>query len=228
MRLRLAVHTGVVRSDGDGLVGTAVNHVFRLLEAAQLKQLILRTGADVALIASDRVHEDVIRHGLGLVNPSEYHRVAVQVKETVAPAWIRIPGMPMHPVAPVSHTIVDRPPPPAPRALPTAPDRPQLVASATIIDRKPAALDAVVDTALAIRQLGSRNVRNQIVDELPLALAALIERTDDDRGDMMAIVRACNDSPHGLEHLLGVLRQFAGDSAQVDELKKSIEKLVRA
>jgi hypothetical protein len=226
MRLRLAVHTGVVRSDGNGLVGTAVNHVFRLLEAVQLKQLILRTGTDVALIASDRVHEDVIRHGLGLVNPGEYHRVDVRVKETVATAWIRVPGMPMPMVVPASHTIVDRPA--VPPALPTAPNRPQLVASATIIDRVPAALDAVVDTALAIRQLRSRHVRNQIVDELPLALAKLIGRADDDRGDMLAIVRTCNESSHGLEHLLAVVRQFAGDSVQVDELKKSIEKLGRA
>jgi hypothetical protein len=221
MQLRVAVNTGVVRSDREGLVGTAVNQAFRILEAEQLRQVLRWTGADVALIASERVYEDVIRHGLGLVDPGDYQRVEVQVKETAVPAWIRVPGMP----APIltapraSATIVDV------RPLPS-PERPQLPAMVTIADQRPG-LDTVVDRALTIRQLRGRHLRDQIVAELPLALASVIrtQRAGDDRADMSAIVRTCGEHPHGLHDLLRVVRQFAGDSSQVDELRKSIDAL---
>ncbi|CND62977.1 Uncharacterised protein [Mycobacterium tuberculosis] len=238
MQLRVAVHTGVAHSDGEGLVGTAVNHVFRLLEADALRRGLLRSGAELALIASDRVHEDVIRHGPGMVHPGEYHRIEVRVKETVTPAWVRLPGVPVasRPVPerprvlgnaravppPADPTAIDPPPPrTAPPALPPA--------SVTIVER-PRALDAAVDAALTIRQLRGRRLRDQIVAELPLALATLIgqRRAADDRDDMAAIVGACREHPQGIAELLRAVRQFAGDSAGLEELRRSIEALGRA
>lgn len=227
MRLRLAVHTGIVHSDGKGLVGTALNHAFRILEAPQLKQALRQTGADVALIASERVYDDVIRHGLGLVDPAEFYQVKLHVKETVAVAWMTLPGMSVPvrhmPSAPPTisdaHLVVS--------AVPTAPDPPQLPpASATVTDG-PSGLDDVVDRALGIRQLRSRHVRDQIVAELPLGLVAMIEpcRSGDGRADVTAIVRACEQYPNGLVDLLRVIRQFAGDSTQVDDLRQSIDEL---
>jgi hypothetical protein len=120
LRLRVAVHTGVVHSDGEGLVGTAVNHAFRLLDAEQLKLTLRKTGADLVLIASQRVYDDVIRQGLGLVDPSEYQRIVVGVKETVTPAWIRVPGTgtPIPAIAPTLTTVIDtRDAPPEPLPL---------------------------------------------------------------------------------------------------------------
>jgi hypothetical protein len=233
MQLRLAVHTGVVRSDGEGLVGTAVNHAFRILEADQLRRVLRWTGADLALIASERVYEDVIRHGLGLADPGEYQRIDVRVKETTTPAWIRVPGM----RAPALPVPAPRPPrdTDAPRAVtdvrvvpaePTAPDLPRLTASVTIADHA-RDLDAVVDRALAIRQFRAGQLRDQIIGELPLALATAIRsrRATVDRADVYAIVRTCHEHPQGLDDLLRVVRQFAGDSAQVTELRTSIEAL---
>ncbi|GAA1884098.1 effector-associated domain 2-containing protein [Actinomadura bangladeshensis] len=238
MQLRVAVHTGVAHSDGEGLVGTAVNHVFRLLEADALRQGLLRSGAELALIASDRVHEDVIRHGPGMVHPGEYHRIDVQVKETVAHAWVRLPGVPAagRPVPgpprvtrtvrvlppPAEPTEIDPPPhPPPPPALPPA--------SVTIVER-PRGLDAAVDVALTIRQLRGRRLRDQIVAELPLALATVIgrRRAEDDRDDMAAIVGACREHPQGVAELLRAVRQFAGDSAGLEEFRRSVEALGRA
>jgi hypothetical protein len=91
MRLRVAVHTGEVDWDG-GLVGAAVNYVFRLLDAAPFKDALRSSGSGLALIVSARVHEDLVRSGLGLVDPSDYRQVEVQVKEAKTTAWFRIPG----------------------------------------------------------------------------------------------------------------------------------------
>jgi hypothetical protein len=226
MRLRLAVHTGVVRSDAEGLVGTAVNHTFRILEAPQLKQALRRTGADVALITSERVYDDVIRHGLGLADPAEFHQIELRVKETVAAAWMTLPGMstPIRHVPSAPPTITECV---VVSAVPAVPDSPQLPPAGVTITGGPPGLDDVVDRALGIRQLRSRHVRDQIVAELPLELAAVIEprRSGDGRADVAAIVRACEQHPNGLIDLLRVVRQFAGDSTQVDDLRQSIDEL---
>jgi effector-associated domain 2 (EAD2)-containing protein len=231
MRLRLAVHTGIARTDAEGLVGTAVNHAFRILEAPHLKEILRRTGAELALITSERVYDDVIQHGLGLVNPAEYHRIELRVKETVTTAWITVPGLaaPIRPVPASPPTITDASI--VVSTVPTVPDPPQLPpapAAITIADGSPA-LDDVIDRALSVRQLRSRHLRDQIVAELPLALATVIKprRSGDDRTDMTAILRTCEEHPNGLTDLLRVIRQFAGDSVQVDDLRKSIDELGR-
>jgi hypothetical protein len=224
IRLRLAMHAGVVQFDGEGLIGTAVNHAARLLDAEQLKEMQRHTGADVVQIASQRMYDDVIRHGLGLVDPGEYQPVLVRVKETATPAWVRVPGawtaQAARPPAPV--TVIDA------RGIPPAestfPDPPPLAPAITVIDRAPD-LDALVDLVLAIRQLRGRHLRDQIIAELPLALARVLKtrRRDEDRADMSAIIRACHEHRNGLHELLRVIRQFVGDSAQVDELSRTID-----
>jgi predicted ATPase len=93
IRLRVAVHTGEVDTDEHGLVGTAVNHVFRLVDAGVLKSALAGSAATLAVIASDRVYDDVIRHGPDLVDPTAYNAVEVHTKETAAGAWIRLLGV---------------------------------------------------------------------------------------------------------------------------------------
>jgi hypothetical protein len=235
LRLRLAVHTGVAHFDGEGLVGTDVNHVFRLLEAEQLKLVLRETGASLALIASQRVYEDVIRHGLGLADPSEYQRVMAGVKETVAPAWIRVPGIPipLPAIVPMALTVTDTqaaPPELKPSGPPTLPANPPMLAAPVAVANPTPGLDALVDLALDIRQLHVRQLRDQIIAELPLALTRAIKtrRAEGDRADLTAIIRTCRAHPHGLRDLLRVVRQFAGDSPQVAEFSRSIDPLDRA
>lgn len=92
IRLRVALHAGEVRMDEHGLVGAAVIHVFRLLDAQVFKDALARSGAALAVIASDRLYEDVLRHGWDLVDPADYTAVDVRSKETSARAWILVPG----------------------------------------------------------------------------------------------------------------------------------------
>jgi hypothetical protein len=92
LQVRVAVHIGACVSDDHGLVGDALNHAFRILEAAPLKRALRDSGAGVGLVVSQRVYEDVVRHGPGLVDPGEYVSITVEVKETAGAAWIRVPG----------------------------------------------------------------------------------------------------------------------------------------
>ncbi|MFI6517859.1 hypothetical protein ACIBF1_20040 [Spirillospora sp. NPDC050679] len=86
-RLRMAVHTGIVSSDANGIFGRAVNHVFRLLDSVAFKQTLLNSDAEVALIVSDSLYSDVVAPGMGALDPSAFQPLTVSVKETVARAW---------------------------------------------------------------------------------------------------------------------------------------------
>ena len=91
--MRLAVHAGEVHRDGYGMVGTAINVAFRLLEAGDLKQALANSPGLVALIASGWFFDEVIRHTLAS-HPETYRQVRVVVKETDESAWIRLPDSP--------------------------------------------------------------------------------------------------------------------------------------
>jgi hypothetical protein len=95
IRLRLAVHQGLVHLDGaNGFPSDAVVHACRLNDSSQLKQ-VLRTyhGANAALIVSDTVYRDVIVHYQDL-RPDQFAKVVADIPEKnfTATAWIHVPG----------------------------------------------------------------------------------------------------------------------------------------
>jgi class 3 adenylate cyclase len=90
VRLRVGVHAGEVKHNGFGVVGEAVNTVYRLLDAGELKQALSGSKGLVAVIASDRVFQEVIRHTPASV-PDTWRKARIKVKETRATAWIRLP-----------------------------------------------------------------------------------------------------------------------------------------
>jgi hypothetical protein len=94
IRLRMAIHSGYVHRDANGMSGEAVVHLFRLLEASQLKSALEMTGADLAIIVSNGVHEAVIQHSPGLIDPAAFDPVEVTVKQIHARAWVHVPGQP--------------------------------------------------------------------------------------------------------------------------------------
>jgi Tfp pilus assembly protein PilF len=93
IRLRLALHAGEVHYDDYGVVGSAVNHAFRLLNARPLKQALAASPGLLALISSAWFYEEVIRHNPES-RPDTYRRVRVAVKETDTSAWICLPDAP--------------------------------------------------------------------------------------------------------------------------------------
>lgn len=93
IQLRVALHSGEVQLDDHGLIGAAVLHVFRLVDAPQLRQALAESDAELAFIASEQVYQDVLRGVTGL-DPAEFSPVEVKVKETAARGWIRVPGCP--------------------------------------------------------------------------------------------------------------------------------------
>lgn len=87
IRLRVALHAGYVHHDSEGVVGTPLNAAFRLLDAPELKKALRDAPGDLAFIASDEFHREVIRQRRGF-DPSDYREVRVRAKETDVGAWI--------------------------------------------------------------------------------------------------------------------------------------------
>ncbi len=90
MRLRVALHAGEVYRDAHGVAGSAVNHAFRLAEAPALRSALAASPGVLAVIVSDWLFSEVVRHDPA-AEPGSYRKVQVAVKETAAVGWIRIP-----------------------------------------------------------------------------------------------------------------------------------------
>lgn len=97
IRLRLALHAGEVHRDDYGVVGSAVNFVFRLLDAAPLKQALAGSRGALAVIVSPWFFEEVIQH-IPDSAPASYRQVQVSVKETQTVAWVGRPDDPYPPL----------------------------------------------------------------------------------------------------------------------------------
>jgi hypothetical protein len=91
IRLRLALHLGVITFDDHGPIGHAIILVSRLLAAEPLKAALDRTREPLAVITSEHFYNEVVcqRHEYA---PTAYRRVVVAVKETDCFGWIRVPG----------------------------------------------------------------------------------------------------------------------------------------
>jgi hypothetical protein len=91
IRLRMALHAGHVHFDPYGVAGQTLVHAFRLLEAPAFKTAFAATRCELGFVASDRVYDDVIRHGPGMIDPDVYDAISVSLKETEARAWVYFP-----------------------------------------------------------------------------------------------------------------------------------------
>lgn len=91
IRLRLAVHLGVVDRVGGAWRGAPLVHVARLVDAAEPKRLLGAREARLVLIVSDDFHRAVVAQGYGRAPAESYLPVDIAVKETVTRAWLRFP-----------------------------------------------------------------------------------------------------------------------------------------
>ncbi|ROO82682.1 hypothetical protein EDD29_0164 [Actinocorallia herbida] len=89
LRLRMAVSDGYVHLDGHGVIGGAVIHMFRLLDAPSFKREIGDRPGDLSLIVAAHLYEDVVQYATRL-DPASFRPVTVSLKETFCHAWIRL------------------------------------------------------------------------------------------------------------------------------------------
>jgi hypothetical protein len=89
-RLRVAVHAGEVHHDAHGYAGYDVNLAFRLVDAQPLRAAMAASAAPVGLIVSEGVHDGVLRHGYGGLDPAAFQRVPVRVKTADVAGWIQL------------------------------------------------------------------------------------------------------------------------------------------
>jgi hypothetical protein len=91
LRLRVAVEAGPIEDDESGVVGRSIVDVARMLDADPFKQAMASRGAILGVIVSPFVYETHILAGAAL-DPADYTKVPVQVKETSRSAWIQLIG----------------------------------------------------------------------------------------------------------------------------------------
>jgi class 3 adenylate cyclase len=104
IRLRMAVHAGEVTYDPHGVTARSINLTFRLLEASSLKTALAQSGGTLALIVSEWLFDEVVRH-TPVADPSTWRQVTVAVKETTTSAWVSLPD---HPYPPNLEALVPR------------------------------------------------------------------------------------------------------------------------
>ncbi|MYT96970.1 MULTISPECIES: hypothetical protein [unclassified Streptomyces] len=92
MRLRAAIHQGLVELADNGFAGTAVVVTSRLLNARPLYEALAEhPGADLVLVLSDEVFRSTVVGRHTSLLPEDFTRVDAQVKEYGAAAWLRVP-----------------------------------------------------------------------------------------------------------------------------------------
>jgi len=91
LRLRAAVHAGPA---GDDAAGAAVRHALRLAGSGHARAALRGSAADLALIASDRIFADVIRHGHGACDPAAYRPIPIGDgdRDDRERGWVALPA----------------------------------------------------------------------------------------------------------------------------------------
>jgi hypothetical protein len=94
LRIRLALDRGIVTPSVNGYVGRSTITVHRLLDSQILREALAeRTRFDHALIVSETIYQEVVRHGYGGIKPAEFAETVVHVpqKNFSERAWLHSP-----------------------------------------------------------------------------------------------------------------------------------------
>ncbi len=92
-RLRVAIHSGDVHFDRQGVFGEDIDLTFRLLDAPELKQRLQKTHAPLVLAVSDHIHRSIIRHGYDGIDGSTFDpSISVEMAGQRHTGWIQVPG----------------------------------------------------------------------------------------------------------------------------------------
>ncbi|CCH29665.1 hypothetical protein ABZ816_15035 [Actinosynnema sp. NPDC047251] len=193
LRMRMALHAGEIHYDANGKTGGELITACRILDARDARQLLRDSTGTLVVIASDWFYQSVIRQDPAAA-PADYHRIAVDVKETRDKAWVRL--VDGRPTAPAARRNGARPPLPLSRLLP------------------------VVDTLLITAGFGTRQARDLTLEDV--YFSATIDRHGNDRADVVSIARAAGRYPDGPETLLAALRVYAEGTEAFAELERLV------
>ncbi|MFI7675008.1 hypothetical protein [Actinophytocola sp. NPDC049390] len=100
LRLRVAMHRGLLKPGINGWVGHAAIAVHRLLDSTSLRTALRRTPtATFALAVSDSLYRDVVAHGYPGLASASFHRTVVNIRHKAfrEPAWIYLDEEPATP-----------------------------------------------------------------------------------------------------------------------------------
>lgn len=93
MRLRMSIHNGLIWRDRNGWVGTAINTAARLVDEDELRKALAEAPeAQLAVIISNDLHQDVVLQEHPGIEAAAYRPVRVVAKEVDTTAWIWVPG----------------------------------------------------------------------------------------------------------------------------------------
>lgn len=92
--LRIGMHVGPVRHDDRGISGRAVDLACRLADSPVARQLLDAEKADLVLVTSRSLYEDVVSGGGKFIEPARYTPARLELKEGEVTAWFHLPGRP--------------------------------------------------------------------------------------------------------------------------------------
>ncbi|MEV4973357.1 hypothetical protein [Streptomyces scopuliridis] len=92
--LRVGMHVGPVRHDDRGISGRAVDLACRLADSPVARRLLDAARADLVLVVSDGLYEDVVSSGGKFIEPAHYALARLKLKEGDVNAWFHLPGRP--------------------------------------------------------------------------------------------------------------------------------------
>lgn len=93
MRLRVVVDSGELFRDEYDFFGSALNDAYGLLNSDVLRDSLRRHPEQpLALMVSHEIHDGVVRHGYGAIDPAEYVPTTVPLKQWDVPAWVHLPS----------------------------------------------------------------------------------------------------------------------------------------
>ncbi|KAA2258141.1 hypothetical protein F0L68_24520 [Solihabitans fulvus] len=201
IRLRLALHAGDLRDNGQGKVGHALNFAFRILEAPTAKTELARSNGLLAVIASDPFYREVICADPA-TEPDAYRQTFLAVKETQTVAWLRM-------FNPANGTERGQAPPgePAPTHLPTT-SGDSTSTPAEVPQRSTNSLVELVDALLALPIMRDENGLRLVLEALPAEIANAVPHHSRARWHVFGLVRACLDHDNGLTELFDTVRSL--------------------
>ncbi|MFE6594627.1 hypothetical protein [Streptomyces sp. NPDC057781] len=92
--LRIGMHVGPVRHDARGISGRAVDLACRLADSPVARRLLDAEKADLVLVTSNILYEDVVSGGGKFIEAARYSPARLELKEGEVTAWFQLPGRP--------------------------------------------------------------------------------------------------------------------------------------